>query len=101
MDKHEYNNESLGVSFALPKRITIRQHLQIKSRMVMLSSLDDYYMVFWQAIMPVIEDWRCDVIPKPEDLDFNSDDVTISKVIMWVCNTGSGWLNDLESVEKN
>lgn len=103
MEKHEYTNETLGVSFSLPKKITVRQNLRIASRMTMMADLDDYYFVFWYAIVPLIdnEDWKCELIPDPKELSFNDDNPILSKIVMWIVTQANNWLSNLGMTEKN
>ncbi len=94
-------NEKLGVSFSLPKKLNVRQQLGIKSRMVLMYDINDYYMIFWQAVLPIIEDWQCDRIPSPADIDMNNEtDPQVTDIIVWVCSRVNTWLQDLEGVEK-
>jgi len=98
----EYKNDALEVSFSLPDAITVRQQLNIKSRMVMMFDIDDYYMIFWNSLLPVIENWKCKTIPDPKELDMNeSTDPKVARIVVWVCTEANRWFTGLESVEKN
>lgn len=101
MNNVTFENEELGVSFSLPEKITVRQHMTIKSRMVLMYNIDDYYLIVWNAISKFIEDWDCELIPEKEKLDTESEDLKISEILFWACTKANAWLTDLESVEKN
>lgn len=95
-------NKVLGVSFTLPDTPTVREQLKIDSRMALLFSVDDWYLVYFQAINHVINDWECEKVPNPKDLLVeNETDPDITAIIVWTCKTVQDWRNNLGNVPKN
>ena len=97
----KYANEELGVKFALKEEYTIREILGQRERI--LFAVDyDWYSRYWLASIPLIEDWKCEEIPVPDELELDS--VATRKVvdiIQWVANEVAAHMSELDNVPKN
>jgi hypothetical protein len=95
-----YENEALGVSFSLPDELTIRQQLELRTR-VFQDESDDAYSRWWAGILPLIEDWQCEDIPDPAALDLDAPGTwQEGHIVQWVSNMAAGYVTDLGTVPK-
>ena len=96
----EYENEGLGVKFALPDTLTVRQQLLWRGGIAL--SGGSVFIRGWEGAKHLVEDWECEMIPDP--LAFNLDDETdpaYADIVQYVANATYGHINDLEAVPKN
>ena len=97
----KYANEELGVKFALKEKYTIRDILGQRERI--LFAVDyDWYSRYWLASISMLENWECEEIPVPEDLDLEADATRkVVDIIQWVANEVAAHMSELDNVPKN
>jgi hypothetical protein len=101
MERKTFESEQYGVSFSLPAEMTVREQLGFRSR-IFLNELDDFYSKYWLGALPLLEDWKCDVIPDPNEVDLDKEtDKRITNIVNWVCNTVAGHVEGIEDVPPN
>jgi hypothetical protein len=97
--KHE--NEELGVSFELPDSVTVREQLGFRERVFIIGEQDTYSR-YWAGVIPLLDNWQCELIPDPEAVDLDTEtDVQIANIINWVANTAAGHFASLEEPDPN
>lgn len=101
MERKTYESENLGVSFSLPERLTVREHMQFRARLVDALA-EDAYTRYWLAVLPLVEDWQCEVIPDPAALDLDAFiSWKVADVMQYVANTAAAHMLSLDDVPKN
>ena len=80
----EITDETLGLTFQLPNRPTVRQMLEYEGA-VGLSAGSDMYLRFWRAAPRVIvpDSWKCKLVELDTDLD-DIHDPQAAEVIKYV-----------------
>lgn len=97
----KYENAELGVKFALPDKLTVREQLTFRERVFLLGEQDTYSR-YWGGIIPLLEDWQCELIPEPEEIDLDTEtNVKIANIINWVANTAAGHFTSLDESDPN
>lgn len=105
-------NKSLGVSFILPERISVRQQLRYRQAIAFNFDVgpdgeirlnnNDMYERYWKAMPIVVEDWQCEIIPDMAKLDLDeADDPRIADIVFWAANEVVGHMSGLRSISKN
>lgn len=91
----EFKNERLGVSFELPDKFTVRDHLRFKDA-AMMSGADDTFSRAWAGIVPMISGWECKTIPDPKtfNIDEGGNASRAADIIAWVVNVALGHMDD-------
>lgn len=96
MSKHE--NASLGVSFQLPDKITVRKQLAYMSGVGQGNKETVLFERMWQGALELIENWQCAALPDPKTLDLDSvTDTTVTQIIIWVSGEVSRAMQGLEA----
>lgn len=101
MKRKKYENDDLGVSFTLPEQLTMREHLAYRSRLV--DSVDvDYNTRQWLAVIPLLDDWKCEKIPDPATFDLDTLSTwKMADIILYVANTTISHMLEMEDVDPN
>lgn len=113
-------NEALGISFTLPSRLTVREHLAFRTRLNSYFSTlnvevgddgepvqaveEDVYSPYWTAGLRMIADWQCDYLPDPAALDLDEEtDIRVARAVIWTANTIASHVTVIsgETVPKN
>jgi hypothetical protein len=111
-DNGRVENKSLGVSFVLPERISVRRQLQYRQAIAfsfdvgedgqLRTGNNDLYERYWRGAQYVIEDWQCELIPDVANLDFDkADNPRIADIVFWVSNQVAGHMEDIKAISKN
>ena len=97
-----YESEALGVSFELPDTLTVREQLLFRSR-IAERPREEHFTRYWYAAQSLIQEWQCDDIPDPAELDMDAPDGDgrLSNIVMWVANTAAGHLAGIDIPPKN
>lgn len=86
----KFQKDDGSVSFSIPDKITIRNQLKFKTHVFSNNERledDELFILYWEAGLPMIEEWECELIPKPAILDFDKeDDNRIADIVFWVGN---------------
>lgn len=101
-DFKEFKNESLGVSFKLPKKITVRTRLSYRRALMTQSVEASVYERLYVLAATILKDWSCETIPDP--LAFNlaeSTDEAAANVVVYVSDCLAEHMGPLETVPKN
>ena len=70
MKNKKYANDDLGVKFSLPEKFSVREVLNLRGRV--FSSVDDsWYIRYWDAAIPMLQDWECEEVPAPDEFDLD------------------------------
>lgn len=102
MDRKEYENERFGLSFTLPTSLTAREHLRFRERLFVTMGDEDTYSRYWQAALPLIEDWECELVPDPEAVDLDTETRReAADLIFYVSTTVAGHMHTMDDVPKN
>jgi hypothetical protein len=97
----EKKNEALGVSFTLPERITVRLQLKYNSEAVFAWGKERFER-YWLAAQTIIQDWKCDLIPKPDELNLDEVfDPKIAEIITWTAWEVKMYMDKLDQTPKN
>ena len=97
----EYSNDDFGVSFSIPDKLTIRQQLRFRSESAFSSNADKLER-FWFGAQELIQDWECERIPNPREVDLATEtDPKIVDVINYVASVTAGHMMRLGYIEKN
>lgn len=101
MKRKKYENESLGVKFSMPGSLTLREHNAYRTRLI--DNLgQDATTRQWFAVLPLIEDWECELILDPVALDLDKPATwKVADVLQWVTNTAVGHLLEMDDVDPN
>ena len=100
MKNKEYANEELGVKFSLPERFTVREVLNLRGR-VFENADDGWYIRYWEAVIPLLNDWECKAIPKPDEFDLDkSTSLNDANIVHWTANTVAAHMAELDDVPK-
>jgi hypothetical protein len=101
----EYKNEALGVKFSVPDTMTVGQNLRYRGRVFNAGFYsDDVYIRMWQGFLSLYQEWECDLIANPKDLDVDIEtNPQVANIVMWVGNMTAHHVNVLEAeaVPKN
>lgn len=101
----EYSNDSLGVKFTLPDAPTVGQQLRYKGRVYSAGYFtDDVYLRMWLGFLGLFDNWECDYISDPKEIDPEKETrPKVADVMMWVGNITAKHMNELEAeaVPKN
>jgi hypothetical protein len=101
MERKTFESEQYGVSFSLPVEMTVRDHLAFRSRSIPATE-DGLYAGYWKGIMPLLEDWKCEIIPNPEELDIDKAmSLTMANIVNWVCNMAIVHFTEIDDVPPN
>lgn len=96
-----YENETIGVAFDLPDRITVRMQLAFRGA-VALAMNENSYIRYWHGALTVIENWTCARLPDPAELDMDaSDDPALADIVAWTTNAVVGHMMNRETPPKN
>lgn len=94
----KYTDESLGVSFVVPDKITVRKQLEYKG--ALLGREKGFYVRLWDAAKTVVESWECSELK----LDTDIDSITSKRaadIVEFVGIKVSNHMGDLETLPKN
>jgi hypothetical protein len=96
----DYESESLGVSFSLPDRLTVREQLAYRERAFMTG--DSVFERIWLGAVPLIKNWKCDHIPDPAAVDLATEtSAKVARVVAYVANVAAEHVASLDDVPKN
>lgn len=95
----EKKNESLGASFQIPDRVTVRMQLAYFSEAA-LARGEELFVRLWEAAKAIIAEWKCEGIPLDVDLD-EATDPRATEVILWASTEVKAHMDSLERVPKN
>jgi hypothetical protein len=102
MDRKEYANEMLGLTFTLPEQLTVREQLTFRERLFLSADDTDMYSRYWDAALPLVEDWQCEIVPDPQAVDLDAEtDRRVADIVNWFANTVAGHMNEMDDVPKN
>lgn len=101
----EFENERLGVKMVLPDKLTIRQNLAFRSAAAISFGTPKLFEAYWEATVPIIEEWECELIPDPamvnlDDAD-DPDGARKASIMQWTGNTAVGHIGAIGAVPKN
>ena len=97
----EYESEKFGVKFSVPDELTVRQQLAFRSELFLTQDMDRFER-FWIGAQHLIEDWECELIPIPADLNLVTEtNPAIADIVNYVCTTVAGHLAMIGAVPKN
>lgn len=94
----EFKNDDLGVTFALPDKITVRQHLEYKSRLG--AAPGGFLLRYWEAAKTLIQEWQCEFIKLDDDIDQITDQ-RAADALSWAGLRVSRYLDELKALPKN
>lgn len=96
-----YESQTLGVSFEVPDRFSVREQLAFRAAVVDAEGQTNYER-YWQAAQTIVTTWSCELIPDPAALDLDAaDDYRIANIVQWAANTVAGHMLRLETPPKN
>lgn len=102
MSVKHYENEALGVAFALPEKPTVRQMLAFRSGIILRQSPQDTIASYWEGFLALVQDWQCERLPDPQVVDLDAEtSVKIADIIMWCANTAAGHTAQWEQQDPN
>lgn len=96
-----YENESLGISFEIADRFTVREQLAYRAAVASAAG-ETSYVRFWTGAQTLIREWACELVPDMAALDLDAaEDSRVADVVQWTANTVAGHMLRLETPPKN
>jgi hypothetical protein len=97
----EYTNESLGVAFELPDKITVRQQLRFRSAIAFANG-PAMYERFWAGAVELVTEWKSEDWPDIKAIDLDAaDDVRLADLVQYVGDVTGAHMVELRSAPKN
>lgn len=92
---------TIEATFTLPDTLTVRQQLRFTER-VSMRRIDGYLVGYWEAGVPLITNWQCEIIADPTAVDLDKEtDPRVTAIVINAANKISEWYAGLGDVEKN
>ena len=96
-----FEDTDLKTSFTVSDALTVRQMLVYRGALGSRAG-QELFIRAWEAAVPLIEDWKSEVIPNLADFDLDkSTDPAAVPVLMWAGISALNHITSLERVEKN
>lgn len=97
----EFKNESLGLSFTLPDKPTVRQQMTYMSEAAFAFGKQRFEQ-YWLGAVAIVQDWKCDLVPDPARLNLDeATDPRVADIVMWVGWEVKEYITRLDNVPKN
>ena len=97
-----YTNEDLGLSFDVPDKVPVKVQLRFRRAIANGIRSDDTYAIYWQGSLHLIENWQCEHVDDPDELDLDTETRSIvTDIVFWTCNQVADHMLLLDKMPKN
>jgi len=79
---------------------TVEQQLTFTYGLMRARQADNYFVRQWDAVLPLITEWECEIFPDRSVPLSELTDPQITEVVIWVCSRVSEFINNLGEVSK-
>ena len=95
-----FEHDDPEIRFTVVDEPTVEQQLSFTSSMMSARMSDEFFMIQWTSIQPLITEWECEVLPDRNTHLSEVTDPSVTNVIIWACSKVSVFMNSLGEVPK-